>query len=150
MLIIALMTDADLARQRRFAQSTTWEACLAHLPHTAARWYIAQSPSAVQTTAAHTQTLSKVVGEGWLALGDAASTFDPLSSVGIFKALRSGIYAAYAIKDFFAGRSKALPTYAQFIQSEFAAYWQTRQAYYAQENRWSDVPFWKRRSPSVD
>jgi flavin-dependent dehydrogenase len=40
-----------------------------------------------------------VAGDSWLAVGDAASTFDPLSSQGIVKVLRSGVCASYAIAD---------------------------------------------------
>jgi flavin-dependent dehydrogenase len=37
--------------------------------------------------------------DSWLAVGDAASTFDLLSSRGIVKALRSGVCPLYAIAD---------------------------------------------------
>ena len=35
-----------------------------------------------------------------LCVGDAASCFDPVSGQGIFKALRSGVFASYAVGDF--------------------------------------------------
>jgi flavin-dependent dehydrogenase len=43
--------------------------------------------------------LAPVAGDDWLTVGDAAAGFDPLSSQGIAKALRSGIFASYAIGD---------------------------------------------------
>src|SRR5436190_5494193 len=36
-------------------------------------------------------------GEGWVAVGDAAQSYDPLSSQGLRYALESGIRAAFAV-----------------------------------------------------
>lgn len=82
---------------------------------------------------------SPVVMKGWVAVGDAASAYDPLSSLGICKALESGIRAADAL-----ARNR-LDEYEAWVRASFEQYVQTRDAYYALETRWPDSPFWRAR-----
>jgi flavin-dependent dehydrogenase len=82
-----------------------------------------------------------VCGDGWLAVGDSASCYDPLSGRGIFKALRHGAAAAKAIV---AGEG-AIAEYASQVRDEFASYARQRRIYYAGERRWSGSGFWRRR-----
>lgn len=83
-----------------------------------------------------------MVGEGWLAVGDSASCYDPLAGRGIFKALRQGTLAARAIA---AGDPKQVAEYARVVRQEFDAYVRQRRAYYAAESRWEGSGFWARR-----
>ncbi|MEH2316508.1 NAD(P)/FAD-dependent oxidoreductase [Nostoc sp.] len=90
--------------------------------------------------------LDQVCGDNWLAVGDAASAYDPLSSQGITKALRLGIFAGYAIgerlnKEETAGLSK----YASLVRREFEYYRQIHRQYSAEEQRWKQNRFWHRR-----
>ena len=79
-------------------------------------------------------------------MGDAASTFDPLSSQGILKALRSGIFAAYAAGDLLAkGDEAGMRRYPVFVEREFASFLRARARYYADEARWPEREFWRRR-----
>src|SRR6185369_1865372 len=89
------------------------------------------------------------VGDRWLAVGDAACTFDPLSSQGVMKALRSGIDAAEAIRRHLSGDARALSVYADRVATAYDDYLDTRSAYYAMEQRWPDAPFWRHRHEVV-
>lgn len=84
---------------------------------------------------------------GLIAVGDAISSFDPLSSQGILKALRSGIFASYAIADWLrqSDDGRGYARYAALMRHEFAAYRETLRNYYRLEQRWPDAPFWRRR-----
>lgn len=151
-LAVTLMTDRDLAQQHQLRQPTNWQQWLAMAPHTARRLGNGGEKTAVlHLTAAHSQRLQTAVGNGWtvgngwLAVGDAATTFDPLSSQGIFKALRHATLAAYAIDDTLQGKAAGLPKYQKLIDLEFNSYLQTRRDYYRQEQRWPTAPFWQRR-----
>ncbi len=86
--------------------------------------------------------LDRSAGNGWLAVGDAASAFDPISSQGIYKALWDGLKAAQAIT---AGDNKALKEYDSFIASRFDDYLTQRNYFYHIERRWPASPFWQRR-----
>ena len=95
---------------------------------------------------AASRRLDPVATETWLAVGDAASRFDPLSSQGIFKALRSGIFASYAIGDWLTrSDNTGLRRYHRYITKEFESYRFTRTQYYSHEQRWPTSPFWLRR-----
>jgi flavin-dependent dehydrogenase len=94
---------------------------------------------------ARSQHLSPCAGPDWLAVGDAAAAFDPLSSQGILRALRMGKIAAYTICDALHGRSVAIDKYRLYVESEYAHYRASHRAFYLQENRWPEAPFWARR-----
>lgn len=106
--------------------------------------------------AAHSAMLARVVqvpqeatavgaGPAWLAVGDAALSFDPLSSQGLFNALYTGLAGAEALHRALEGDTQALPGYAQEIQRIAAAYQEHLDAWYREEMRWPGEPFWRRR-----
>jgi len=82
---------------------------------------------------------------GWLAVGDAASAYDPLSSQGIAKALGGSLAAAAAIDSWLGGESGAVDAYCRNIESDFDRYLAQRHHYYGLEPRWRKDPFWKQR-----
>jgi flavin-dependent dehydrogenase len=84
-------------------------------------------------------------GPGWLAVGDAAAALDPLSSMGITRALASGLAAAGAIARHLDGDPDALAEYASDITWAYEVQLAARTRYYAQEQRWPARPFWQRR-----
>jgi 2-polyprenyl-6-methoxyphenol hydroxylase-like FAD-dependent oxidoreductase len=85
-----------------------------------------------------------------LCVGDAAMCYDPVSGQGIIKALRSGIFASYAIGDFLRnGDVRGLSRYHLMLSREFAAYQEALRGYYTQEKRWANQPFWRRRTATA-
>jgi flavin-dependent dehydrogenase len=98
-----------------------------------ARSNVVRAPSSCRTM---------MFGEGWVAVGDSASCYDPLSGRGIFKALRHGAAAALAISS---GEPERVAEYARTVRQEFDAYVRQRRAYYAAERRWERSGFWARR-----
>ena len=56
--------------------------------------------------------LDRFVGDGWVAAGDAALSFDPLSSQGMLTALYTGMKAGQALSAHLAGDGGALEAYA--------------------------------------
>jgi flavin-dependent dehydrogenase len=64
--------------------------------------------------------LNRFVGAGWLAIGDAATTFDPISSQGLHHALASGLIGAMTADAVLAGRRSAARSYAHALSSTFA------------------------------
>ena len=90
--------------------------------------------------------LSRVVGARWLAVGDAASAYDPVAAQGIVKALCDGEAAADAIAGFFAGAGEApLLEYQDGVFARFTDYLRLRQHLYGLERRWPQAPFWQNR-----
>ncbi len=94
---------------------------------------------------APTAILSAVAGPGWLAVGDAAASLDPLLSQGLTRALDDGLAAADAIAGAQAGDEDAFNAYQDRIFARFTAGMRLRAGFYAGENRWPEAPFWRRR-----
>jgi flavin-dependent dehydrogenase len=95
---------------------------------------------------AESSRLDVIAGDGWLALGDAAAAYDPLSSHGIGSAMGSGFYGGQAAADLLAGRAEeARQAYLEVMQNSYGAYLDLQRRCYAQERRWPDAPFWRRR-----
>lgn len=90
--------------------------------------------------------VARAAGTGWLAVGDAAQSYDPLSGQGVVKALESGLAAAATIATHRAGDPLALDRFASAADIEFQQYQARRVDYYSREARWSDSVFWQRRS----
>lgn len=97
------------------------------------------------TTRANSAMLESVAGENWLAVGDAAISFDPISSQGLLNALFTGLAAAEAANRHLNGDTRSLPGYPRIVRDIQDAYQRHLALYYAAETRWSEAPFWQRR-----
>src|SRR5205823_5459803 len=114
-LVVACMTDADIATRAALRDINGWLAqarrTRATIDRIAAYLNVVHGGTP-RLSSANTARLSSVVGPSWLAAGDAAVSFDPLSSQGIVTALESAIDAAGAIEQHLSGDRAALPAYA--------------------------------------
>ncbi|OZI52064.1 NAD(P)/FAD-dependent oxidoreductase [Bordetella genomosp. 5] len=93
-------------------------------------------------TSAAGSALDVVHGQGWLAVGDAALAFDPLSSQGIFNALYTALRGAQAVVAEFEGRDGPASGYAAQLQRVREQYLQRVGHFYRAQPRWHDQPFW--------
>jgi hypothetical protein len=96
--------------------------------------------------AAGASRLASVAGPDWLAVGDAAMAFDPLSSQGLFHALYTGVTSAAAIEQALDGDTLAMTDLARSVEPVWAAYLRTVRHHYDSERRWADRPFWRNRT----
>lgn len=104
---------------------------------------------------ANSQRLQDFCGDGWMAVGDAAQAYDPLSSQGIVKALRTASHAGHMIhyalteSSQVAARLDSGNAYIHQYDEQQRQLWQSylsqRDFYYGIQPRWSDQPFWQRR-----
>jgi flavin-dependent dehydrogenase len=147
-VIVFCMSDADVVRQSGLKSSNNFLVLLEQTRHTRERARCATPLDEPSVHAAHTHRLERATGDAWLAVGDAATTFDPLSSQGILKSLRSGIFASYAVTDYFKGSASGLEKYEALTAREFEDYMSVRADFYGRERRWPDSPFWRRRHPT--
>lgn len=142
--LIAFHTDADLARGG--AAAGLVERALA-TPGLGAVICDADlgKASAPRICAAHGARLVRAAGPGWLAVGDAAMSFDPLSSQGLFHALYTGLRGGEAAAALLADEAGAGAAFAASLEPVWEAYLFHRAVYYGMERRWPDAPFWRRR-----
>ncbi len=95
--------------------------------------------------AAHTSSLETPYGNQWLASGDAAMSFDPLSSQGIFNSLYTGLYAALNTDKWLRGEVEDFSEYGQQLKNIQEAYLKHYSEWYGLQKRWPDKPFWQKR-----
>lgn len=98
--------------------------------------------TSLKVVPANSSRLERFRGEGWLAIGDAAIAYDPLSAHGLTLALASARDSARAILK---GDSQAFSAYESRLQTACDRYSQMRREIYALEQRWPQSPYWLRR-----
>lgn len=105
-----------------------------------------QATASPRVAAADSSIIERIGGSNWIACGDAAACYDPLSSHGITTALASGMDAASAVHAAIGGDLEPVERYVDRVNRSFSYYLKMRVEVYAQEKRWSDSPFWATRS----
>ena len=145
-LVVTWMTDAALWRDGAQDRLGYWQAMLARAANSHGRVQRAAlaADSTLTVRQAHTHILEQAAGTDWLAVGDAAASFDPLSSLGIGFAMHSGCHAARAIASTLAGQElDSLRHYSEAVRRQFSAYLPTWRSYYGYETRFPGSPFWQ-------
>ncbi|MDC8005536.1 NAD(P)/FAD-dependent oxidoreductase [Aureisphaera galaxeae] len=144
--LVAYMTDADMARNHNLKEDIVFEEHINVTRHTCLRLFGAKPLGSVALGAAHSQYLEPMASRNWLAVGDAVMSYDPLSSLGMFKGLSSGLFGAYAVMDVLKGVSGGIQKYERLMHSQWTSYSEKRTSYYNEETRFPESPFWQRRA----
>src|SRR4051812_28873914 len=142
--VAVYMTDADLLPRSK-GLCAFWQARLLDSHHTRQRLAGCGAVDRLTARPAQSFVLDRPTGPGFLAVGDAACAFDPLSSGGIHKALRSGLEAARTLLGHLDGQAEALDEYDSRVRAEYGRYLELRAEYYSMETRWPGSTFWRRR-----
>jgi flavin-dependent dehydrogenase len=145
--VLAWHTDADLpaaaimrARSALLGKASDSPSLMAEIADACFK-----GSEAPRVTAAHSSTLTPPAGDGWLAAGDAALSFDPLSSQGLFHALYTGLASAEATERALSGDFSGLSDYAAKLAEIDAVYQRNLADWYELERRWPYQEFWQRR-----
>ena len=88
-----------------------------------------------------------------LLLGDCAATIDPLASQGVEKAVAAAEHAATAISTALQNPDwwrRLVHAHARWERDLCAAHWRTSAAFYREEQRFEDAPFWAARRVAAD
>jgi flavin-dependent dehydrogenase len=145
--LVSFYTDSDLLPSSRAGRKTRIESLLDQGEHLSSilerHSYIPLEASTV--VPAHGSVLNPMVGEGWLATGEAALCLDPLCGDGLLGAMNAARYAALALVAAADGDSSAFSDYARRICEVFEQYRLSLFSYYAMEPRWRTEAFWARR-----
>lgn len=149
-LLVLFASDADVVRDHGFSDPETWLAALRRTRHIRALLeHVSDAHERPRAGAAPSFCLDRVAGHGWAALGDAASSCDPVTARGLWKALSGALVLADAIPAALAGDTAPLDAYAAAVRQDFTTYRAMRRDLYGLETRWPDAPFWARRHASV-
>jgi flavin-dependent dehydrogenase len=148
--VAVYVTDSDLRPAHERNASRIWTAALTQTEHTRERMLGMTLASPITVHPAQSAFLTPAYGSGWIAIGDAVWSSDPLAGVGVSEALQSGHAAARAVDAACSGDDNVLSEYVrtlnQRINSVLAALLQA----YRQERRWTENRFWRRRHVAPD
>ena len=146
-LALALFADADTMPTAVARDPDAWRGAQAATTHVS-RWLESagfERDAPVRLASAATTTLTSICGPGWIAAGDAAAAFDPLSSHGIATALWSGRQAALAAASALSDDEGVMQGYAATVAGAVRDFHAQRGRIYAHERRFAKLPFWRRR-----
>lgn len=139
-LLLAFYSNGATIKSQQLQQATQWRALLSRAVNTAKLVQNAEPLSNdISSFAAPSYCLDQLCGSNWLAIGDAASSYDPITSQGIVKAIANGLSAADVITGQIDSRQ-----FSQSIKTMYRHYLTMRCRYYDLEQRWLNSPFWKR------
>lgn len=150
--LVAFLGDADLVDRRTLLTREALSHALRSAKHLHALcrehgYRPASAPHGADASSSHLDLAAGTHADmkAWLAVGDAALAFDPLSSKGISNALHSGLQGAQAIADCEKGNPQAISRYANHVLDIHRVYREQLSAFYASEERWPESVFWMRR-----
>lgn len=151
--VLALQTDADLLDRAAVKSADGFTGLARTDPHVAA--ILERSGGEIDyrgTVAANSTCLARVAGRQWAALGDAAMSFDPLSSQGMFNAMAGAMQLADLVRETGCIDNPAAENTERFYTTytgQMAQIWQHylyhKHVFYGRERRWKEAEFWKRR-----
>lgn len=143
--IVAFHTDADLIAKSEL-KSTTSFLKLAQNTTTISDILKEHEHSITfqGTVAANSTKLEQVAGQQWVALGDAALSFDPLSSQGMFNAMASAMQLRTLLLEF-GFTAELQKNYTDQINQIWQHYLKHKSIFYQAETRWKTAAFWERR-----
>jgi len=146
-LVAVFLTDADYIQRAMLTQAGKWLGLLQSTmqQHRRVGSHGGVLQGGIRILPAESSFLEQVAGDAWIAAGDSAAAFDPLSSQGILSAISSGVAAAQTAAAWLAGDRKAPAAYADSTRARYAEYLAHRDIYYRIEQRWPASGFWKTR-----
>ncbi|MEQ3499370.1 tryptophan 7-halogenase [Tenacibaculum sp. SSH1-16] len=154
--VIAFQTDPDLVDRNTFKHVNTFLSFAKE--HKLIQPLIEGNETTVNfhgTVSANSTRLDQVTGKQWVALGDAAMSFDPLSSQGMFNAMANAMQLQKLlikydfIKDLDSTKEgKFNILYENQLQQVWNHYLKHKNFFYSTETRWKEATFWKRRGIS--
>jgi flavin-dependent dehydrogenase len=148
--VVAVTTDPATCRRRNLRDPVSWLCHLAQTRHLGARLDGSRIvPGSLRAWPVSSFRLEPAAGEDWLAVGDAASAYDPLTSQGIYKALAGGLRAGDAIARRRTGEAMDFAAYGESLARSWKEYLGLRAHLYAREARWRDQPFWQARQDAA-
>jgi flavin-dependent dehydrogenase len=145
--LVAFFTDRDLGSRRAALSTAGMMRGLRRTVHVGRIVGMQRGTTCgrVRGADAASSRLDRFAGGTWIAAGDAAIAFDPLSSQGLFNALYTGMKAGEALCGALAGDRFAIARYAARLEAIHQAYRRNLRWFYGLERRWPAERFWARR-----
>ncbi|MBJ7549080.1 lysine-epsilon-oxidase maturase LodB [Marinomonas ostreistagni] len=147
-MVVSLFADAGLVSSEHLGKIQPWLSYLADTSHL--KRYVSGAKVCSEKPWVRNAGSQRLLGhwpDNFIAVGEAACAFDPISSMGIGFAISSGCQAAIAIM-----AQQKVPTtgaielYRSDLERIFSEYLETCRTIYSKEKRWEDSEFWLNRA----
>ncbi len=140
-------SDADIVSKHEINKSEKWAQLLASTRHIKEKIRGGQSvDTSPWVRNAYSQITDNSKSKNFIAIGDAAAAFDPVSSMGIGFAITSACTgAAIILAELTQHEPSRIATYQSDLERNFGNYLVMRKNIYQQEKRWPQSEFWARR-----
>lgn len=147
--IVSLTTDKDQIIKNNLTQPAEWLNA-----YRATTWINDFLPEhaliacQLQKALACSAILSACIGNQWLAVGDAASSYDSITSAGVTQSLIQGKLAGEAMAKYFLqnkNHQQYFNEYQNEVFSQFNQYIGLHRYLYQQQTRFRGTDFWQRR-----
>lgn len=148
--VLSVFTNKENLVQLKLRDYSEWQSVLSKTT-LLKDFLVEQSEVKIIGSDANSSIANYLSGENWLAVGDAALSFDPLSSHGIANAIYTVREASDAIESYIlTGDRKKFVTYSKTLFSIFDSYYMVKNELYRAESRWMESSFWKKFFQSGD
>jgi flavin-dependent dehydrogenase len=148
-LTLCFLTDPGELSTRKSYRAQGWQRALGGSRFVKEQLRFCGPITSVNTAAAFSASLECLCGQGWSAVGDAASSVDPLCGAGVARALESGIECAKCIQASLDGSSDAMHDYEIKERRVFLNAEKMRAFEYARETQWPHHRFWEVRKTAI-
>jgi len=141
----AFLCNPNKLKRAQWINESEWHTLIKQAPQTARRISMSEASllSPPRFIAADSSILEKTYGEAWAAVGDAALSYDPISSHGILMAMVCARDLSRAIQLQFRGNENALYHYNALLRTAFQYYTSNRKEFYIAERRFPNSNYWK-------
>jgi flavin-dependent dehydrogenase len=143
--IVAFHTDADLVSKNELKTTASFLELAKENPVILSLLMEHENAIAFKgSVAANSTKLEQVAGQQWVALGDAALSFDPLSSQGMYNAMAGAMQLQTLLLQY--GFTETLQKmHTEQTEHIWNHYLKHKSIFYQAENRWKTAAFWERR-----
>lgn len=140
--VMTIFTNPTSIIHPQLSNFTNWKKILQHTHYL--KYFLPSKPqSKVKGGLANSSRSETTAKDFWIAIGDAAMAYDPLSSHGITNAIYTTKMASQAIVDSLQQKANAFEIYNTVNDTIVHEYFKNKNQMYRSEKRWKTSQFWK-------
>lgn len=147
--VVLLMTDLDIAKENGLMQYVTWKQLLPDDEFFGEVKRQLSGKGVIQVKPAHSQFVKRIHTDGFMAVGDALCSFDPVTGSGALRAMQTAQGLANWLQVAPNLTAESINPFLKQIEGLYSNYLEQYQRVYSLVELWGNSPFWLRRKELV-
>lgn len=143
--VVLLMTDLDVAKENDLTNYSTWKRLLPNNEFFGGVKAQLKDKDALQVKPAQSQIVTDIHTDGFMAVGDALCSFDPVTGSGVLRALQTAQGLAKWLEENPSITPKSIIPFLDQVAGLYTQYLDQWQRVYSMVTLWPSSPFWNRR-----